>query len=72
MDTTGADLSAVERKVSLKKSVRAPVKKGKKVGEAAYYLNGAEIGKVDILTAEAVKEVSLGSVMGDMVKRLLL
>lgn len=72
VDTTGADLSAVERKVSLKKSVRAPVKKGKKVGEAAYYLNGAKIGKVDILTAEAVKEVSLGSVMGDMVKRLLL
>ena len=52
--------------------VRAPLKKVKKVGEAAYYLNGAEIGKVDILTAEAVKEVSLGSVMGDMVKRLLL
>lgn len=72
VDTTGADLQAIERKVSLKKSVRAPVKKGKKVGEAKYYLNGSEIGRVDILTAEAVEEVSLGSVMGDMAKRLLL
>lgn len=63
VDTTGADLSAIQRKVSMKKSIKAPVKKGQKAGEAKYYLNGTEIGKVDILTTEAIEKVSYKSVM---------
>lgn len=72
VDTTGADLSAIERKVSLEKSVKAPVKKGQKVGEAKYYLNGSEIGSVDILTAEAVDKASYKSVMLDMIDDFLM
>lgn len=72
IDTTGADLSAIERKVSMKKSLKAPVKKGQKAGKATYYLNGAEIGSVDILTTKAVARASYKSVMQKTVKKFLL
>lgn len=60
VDLTGADLSGVEKKVSLQKDVKAPVKKNAAVGEIRYSLNGEEIGKVALLTAEAVKKLSYG------------
>ena len=72
VDATGADLNAIERKVTVKKSLKAPVKKGTKVGEAAYYLSGEKIGSIDIVTEEAVKQVSYKSAMGDVVKKMLL
>ncbi len=72
VDTTGADLNSIERKVVLKKEVKAPVKQGDKVGEAKYYLNGEEIGSVDILTVEEVKEISYKSAMGDTLRKYLL
>ena len=72
MDATGADLNTIERKVIVKKSLKAPVKKGKKVGEAAYYLGGEKIGSIDIVTEETVNAVSYKSAMGDVVKEILL
>lgn len=72
IDTTGADLETIERKVSLNKKINAPVKKGEKVGEAKYYLNGNEIGSVDILTVEAVEKISYKSAMAEVVEKLLL
>ena len=63
VDTTGADLSTVERKVTLEKEVTAPVKQGDKVGEAKYYLGGEEIGKVDILATENIEKASYKSSM---------
>ncbi len=72
IDTTGADLSAIERKVSMKKSIKAPVKKGQKAGEAKYYLNGTEIGSVDILTTEAVEKESYKSVMLELAEDFLM
>lgn len=72
VDTTGADLKSIERKVEIDKDIKAPVKQGTKVGEAKYYLNGAEIGSVDILAVEDVDEVSYKSAIKDAVDRLLL
>ena len=57
VDVTGADLSGIERKVEIEKNLRAPVEKGQKVGEAKYYINGKEIGSVDIVTIEEIKEI---------------
>lgn len=72
VDTTGADLKTIERKVVLNKKIKAPVKKGDKVGKAQYLLNGKEIGSVDIVAAESVEEISYKSAMGDTVKKFLL
>lgn len=72
VDATGADLNTIERKVTLKKSLNAPVKKGKKVGEAEYYLGGEKIGSIDLITEEAVQKVSYKSAMGDVTRKMLL
>lgn len=71
VDTTGADLSNVKRKVKMAE-MTAPVKQGEKAGEAIYTLNGKEIGKVDILTTEEVAEISYKSAVKDAVGKFLL
>lgn len=72
VDTTGADLNSIERKVSIKKSIKAPVKKGDKVGSAKYYLNGNEIGNIDILAQESVREIDMASAFKDVCLHFLL
>ena len=54
IDTVGADLTQIEKKPEMKKKLEAPVKKGDKAGEMVYYLDGEEIGRVDIVAAENV------------------
>lgn len=39
VDTTGADLSKIKSKTRKDKNVKAPLKKGEKVGETVYYLD---------------------------------
>ena len=56
LDTTGADLSQMTKKTELKRSVKAPVKKGAKVGTVHYFLGEKEVGNVEILTKGAVEK----------------
>lgn len=56
LDTTGADLSQMTKKKELKQSVKAPVKKGAKVGTVHYFLGEKEVGNVEILTKGAVEK----------------
>jgi len=72
IDTTGADLKGMERKVVLDKKLKAPVKEGDKVGEARYYLNGTKVGSRDIVAAESVDKVSYQSALMDTFKDWLL
>lgn len=72
IDTTGADLKEMERKVSIKKKIKAPVKKGDKVGEAKYYLNGTEVGSRDIVASESVAEISYASTVTDTFENWML
>ena len=65
IDTTGADLKGMKRKVSVEKKLKAPVKEGDKVGEARYYLNDTEVGTRDIVASESVEEVSYQSALAD-------
>ncbi len=72
LDTAGGDLSAIERKEEPETDRAAPVKKGEKVGEAVYTLDGREIGRVDILAAEPVAGVSVKSAAREAVRWYLL
>lgn len=56
LDTKGADLGSVEKKIMLPEKIQAPMKKGDAIGKAVYYLDGKEIGSVPILMAEDVEE----------------
>lgn len=72
VDITGADLNSVERKADIKKSVKAPVKKGDKLGTVKYYLNKNEIGTVDVLALESVREIDMSSALKDVCRHFLL
>ena len=72
LDTTGANLSAVERTVEMEESVPAPVKKGDTVGAIVYTLEGNEIGRTDILAAEDIEEASFLDYLKDAAEGLFL
>lgn len=57
VDTTGADLSAVEKEVKLQE-LTAPVKKGEKIGEIVYRLNEKTIGSLPIYAKEGVGKLT--------------
>ena len=61
----------MEKKIILPKEVNAPVKKGDKAGEAVYYLNGEEIGRVDILYKEKIEKASFWDYLKKAGKRFL-
>lgn len=68
IDTTGADLNAIERKVVIEEELEAPIEEGQKVGEAQYFLNGEQIGSVDIVAAEGVKKMTYRSALLDVLE----
>ena len=59
VDTSGSDLSAVEKKVQIQKQT-APVKKGDQIGEVIYRLNEKTIGSVPVYATEGVGELTFG------------
>ena len=71
LDTTGKTVEGVEKKVALPEETKAPIKKGDKAGEAVYYLNGEEIGRVDILYKADVEKASFVDYLKKAGKRFL-
>ena len=68
LDTTGSDLSGVEKTVELKEEITAPVKTGEQAGSAVYTLNGEKIGTVPIIYTMNVAQ----AVYRDYVKKVLI
>lgn len=56
LDTKGAALDQVEKKIKQKDKVKAPVKKGDLAGTAEYYLDGKKIGSVNLRFREGTKK----------------
>lgn len=56
LDIKGQNVSEIKKEYVLPQNVTAPVKKGDKAGEAVYFLNGNQIGTVDLLYGENVDE----------------
>ncbi len=59
--TGGEDLSAMQKDIVLKESIKAPLAKGDVIGEYRYSLNGKPLGSVDIICKETVKKMTFGS-----------
>ncbi len=68
VDVSGANLSAIERKVSIDE-LTAPIKKGEKVGTVQYLLNGKEIGSVEVVAAENMKEIRYMGVLQNLMAK---
>ena len=62
------DAEKVEVKTTYKKELTAPVKKGDKVGEAAFFVNGKEIGRADIVVAKGVDKLGYGDILVRLIK----
>lgn len=54
LSTTGQDLTGIEKKWYAKQELEAPVEKGQSMGKLVYYLDGQELGTIEITAAEAV------------------
>ncbi|MBE5874923.1 MAG: D-alanyl-D-alanine carboxypeptidase [Lachnospiraceae bacterium] len=56
LDIDGNNLDGIEKQVQMPESVQAPVKQGEPAGHAKYFLNGTEIGCVDIIYDKDVEK----------------
>ncbi len=54
----GKSISDVKKELKLPKDAAAPVKRGGKAGELSYFMDGEEIGTVEILYAESVRKAT--------------
>ena len=54
LSTTGQDLTDTKKKWYAKTEIEAPVEKGQQIGKLVYYLDGQELGKIEIVAAKAV------------------
>ena len=72
LDTEGVDFSQIERKQIKEETLAAPVKQGEKAGELQYFLNGKQIGSVDILTTEEVQRAGFVDYFKEGVEAFLL
>lgn len=67
IDTSGTDLSQIRKEIEIGE-ISAPIEAGEKVGELRYYMEGSRIGTVDIITKEAVEEITYGFVLENLMK----
>ena len=56
LDTSGSNLNQIEKEEQRERKIIAPVKKGDVLGRLTYFLEGKEIGHVDILATEDVEK----------------
>lgn len=54
LSTEGQDLSGIGKKWYAKKELEAPVKQGQQIGKLVYYLDGNEIGTVEITAKTSI------------------
>ena len=65
-------LSAIKCNVDLPESVSAPIKKGDKVGDAVFLLNGKEIGRVEIVATDDVDKLGYFGIWQRMMGRFFM
>ncbi|MDR1914454.1 MAG: D-alanyl-D-alanine carboxypeptidase [Clostridiales bacterium] len=59
----------LEKKIEAINSISAPFDKGAKAGEIVYIYEGKEVGRSQLVTADACKHASLGDMMGRLMER---
>lgn len=71
LDTSGQNLDQIEKKIVYHEKIKAPLKKGDPVGNARYFLNGKEIGRVNIVSLEDVEKAGFFDYLKKVGSRLL-
>ncbi len=60
VDTQGRNLEQIEKKIVYDEKLKAPLKEGDVVGWAVYFLDGVEIGSVDLLATQNMEKATYG------------
>ena len=63
------DAKYIEPRISLPDSISAPVSKGDKIGSVEFYLNGAKIGEIDIISNIGISRLTVGDLFARIFKR---
>lgn len=58
VDTQGRNLENIEKKIVYDENLKAPLEEGNVVGWAVYFLDGAEIGSVDLIAAQKMEKAT--------------
>lgn len=58
LSTTGENVGDISKKITYHKNIKAPIKKGDVVGTVRYMIGNKDIGNVDIVAAEDIKQAS--------------
>ena len=62
------DISKITKRIELPESARSPISKGDALGSVIYECDGKELGRVDILAAEAVDAIGFGTLFLRLLK----
>lgn len=62
----------IERKILLKKEIKAPLQKGDKIGNIIYTLDGKEIDQIPVVASENIKKAGFTDYFQKLLKRLLM
>mgnify|MGYP002530510801 FL=1 len=62
------DISKITKRIEMPESARSPISKGDALGSVIYECDGKELGRVDILAAEAVDAIGFGTLFLRLLK----
>ncbi len=68
MTINKADAKYIEPKISLPESILAPINEGDKIGEIVFYINGQNVGKVDIIATSTVEKITVSDLFIRIIK----
>lgn len=66
IDTEGKALDKIEKEIKIEKTVKAPVKKGQKIGEIIYKIGEEQLGTVPLVASESVPKQTLKDAMEEV------
>ncbi|MDY3250629.1 MAG: D-alanyl-D-alanine carboxypeptidase family protein [Candidatus Choladocola sp.] len=72
LSTENEDFSQIERRIEWEEDIRAPLTQNARVGDCVYFLGDKEIGRVPIVTSEAVEKAGYLDYLAEMWDRWVL
>lgn len=61
--------SKIVQEVNVPDNISAPISQGEKIGEINYFLDGTQIGSVDIVSDKTIRKISFANISSHLLKR---
>ena len=62
-------VNSLEEEIFMNETLVAPIKKGTKIGEITYKINGSEVGKSDIVAAKDIEKAGIANIMKKIIEK---